>query len=763
MKKIVTVVLLVFTIMFFVKRPSVNALVINDSLEELRGVWVSTVSNIDIAKQKGNTEKAINDYKEELLSILNRAEYFGLNAIFFQVRPSNDAFYESAYNPWSQFFYQHGVNPGWDMLSWLADECHARGIELHAWLNPYRVTASRVASFSDGEEKINEIKLNLRKQAQNLYPEIDNPLNIKDDEEFLSTVVLGAEGQMVLNPAKQATIDHVTNTIVELIENYNVDGVHFDDYFYPSGGIESKYDSADYAAYKQNGGTLAVADWRRNNVDRMVKSVSDAVAEYNAKNPEQYTAFGISPAPVWAPSAERCPDGRGQEGGMDVICGSYSTYNTLYADTKKWVEEEWLDYILPQAYSSLENNYKEIVRWWSKICAPTKVKLYIGTGYYKLAETAEDSFGSAYEVENQFKFVRDNRYTEVDGFVLFSYKNLLSTTGNLGSANVLLKKAWNNGSLLPSYEEVKPITELPTVELTKLGSKYYMSFNEVANANGYALYAIPKGQAVDFSADGVIVQKIFNKLGTGDKQQYNALTDFSASNYDFYIRVFDNDNKPIDEYVKVDFDNAIINEGAQIEILQFEDRDYAVGEIIKVRASITSDLGLPLTVVLRVKYDDGGYTTKFNMVEVEPGIYEYEYHTLLDAVTQLKISVDDTDRTVEYELPAVAVGNAHKHEFVDGECACGEKDPNYIPPHEHEFVDGECACGEKDPNYIPPHEHEFVDGECACGEKDPNYEEPKEPEEPKQPSNGGMNCSMGFVSIIPLIGAATLLLIRKKK
>ena len=286
MKKIVTAVLLVFTLMFFVKTPQpVEALVLNDSLEELRGVWVSTVSNLDITKQNGKTEKAINDYKNELIDILNKAESYGINAIFFQVRPSNDAFYESEYNPWSQFFYQHGVNPGWDMLSWFIEECHNRGIEFHAWLNPYRVTASKVASFSDGEAKINEYKFNLRAQAQNLYPNINNPLNIQDDEEFLSTIVLGAEGQMVLNPAKEATINHVTNTIKELIEKYNVDGVHFDDYFYPSGGIETKYDSQDYNAYKQAGGTLGIEDWRRDNVDRMVKSVSDVVAEYNLNNP----------------------------------------------------------------------------------------------------------------------------------------------------------------------------------------------------------------------------------------------------------------------------------------------------------------------------------------------------------------------------------------------------------------------------------------------------------------------------------------------
>lgn len=729
MKKIVTVFLLVFTLMFFVKTPTVNALKHNGSLEELRGVWVSTVSNIDIKKQSGTTEKAINEYKQELLSILDKAETFGLNAIFFQVRPENDAFYESEYNPWSQFFVQRGVNPGWDMLSWFIDECHSRGIELHAWLNPYRVTASRVADLkSDTEEEIKQKKFNLRAEAQRLFPDIKNPLNILDDEEFLSTIVLGAEGQMVLNPAKQATIDHVTNTIVELIEKYDVDGVHFDDYFYPSGGIESKYDGLDYAAYQQAGGKLGVADWRRENVDKMVKSVSDAVAAYNAENPDQYTAFGISPAPVWAPSIENCPDGRGQVGGMDVICGSYSTYNTLYADTKKWVEEEWLDYILPQAYSSLDGNYKEIVRWWSKICAPTKVKLYIGTGYYKVSETAEDTFGSAYEVDNQFNWVKNNNYTEVAGFVLFSYRNLRASSGNLGSANTLLQKAWYAGALLPSYEEVKPITELPKLDIMKLGNKYYMSFNEVENANGYVLYAIPKGQKVDFNAEGVIVQKIFNKLGTGAQQQYNSLTEYSIKNYDFVLRVYDNNNQPIDEYVEIDFSDVVENEGAKIELLEFEERQYSLGEVIKIRAKITSDLNLPLQVKLKIAYSGGAYSSTFDMVEVEEDIYEYEFETIIDVPTKFKIVVNDTDKDIELVLPEVEVIEGHTHKYVDGKCSCGKKDPNYKEPS-------------KDPD----------EGGNQGG---------------NQGGTGGTSMcpqAAAFVTGLPIIAAAAILLIRKKR
>ena len=139
------------------------------------------------------------------------------------------------------------------------------------------------------------------------------------------------------------------------------------------------------------------------------------------------------------------------------------------------------------------------------------------------------------------------------------------------------------------------------------------------------------------------------------------------------------------------------------------------------------------------------------MIEVEPGIYEYEYYTLLDSLTQLKICVSDTDREIELELPEITVGT-HKHIYVNGICSCGAKDPNYVE-HEHEFVDGECECGEIDPDY-EEHEHEFVKGECECGAKDPDY---------KEPSTGGSNCPMGFVSLLPMLAAATLLLIRKKR
>jgi hypothetical protein len=234
------------------------------------------------------------------------------------------------------------------------------------------------------------------------------------------------------------------------------------------------------------------------------------------------------------------------------------------------------------------------------------------------------------------------------------------------------------------------------------------------------LYAIPKGQKVDFNAEGVIVQKIFNKLGTGAKQQYNALTEYSTKNYDFVLRVFDNDNNPIDEYLSIDFSNVIVNEGAKIEVLEFEEKEYNVGDTVKLRAKITSDLDLPLTVSLQIRYDGGAYSTTFPMTEVEESIYEFEFETLVDGLTQFKIVVNDTDKDIELELPALEVVKEHKHKYVNGTCSCGKKDPNY-----------------KEPTDNPG-------GNQGGG-------------------TGGMNCNMGYISILPLLAAATILLIRKKR
>ena len=749
--KVFSSLVLVLLLMIMVSTPKVDAAIAGDDVVELRGVWVATVSNIDIAKQNGVTKEAQDKYKQQLIAIMDRVEALGLNAIFFQIRPANDALYESQYNPYSSYLAGLGVDPGWDMLSWFTDECHARGIELHAWLNPYRVTGENVIETGMTAEQIKQLKLNFRNKMKEADPDTLNPVVTLDEEEFLETIVAGKEHKLIFNPARQASIDHITNTIKEIIENYDVDGIHFDDYFYPNGGIESGIDQADYQKYIKEGGTLSIADWRRSNVDKMIEGVHEVVEAYNEKNPDKDVAFGVSPSAVWAPSATSCPD-RGAPGGTEnIVCGSYSSYTDLYADTKKWVEEEWLDYILPQVYYDFGSDYKEIVKWWANVVKKVDVKLYVGTAIYRVSEWQD---GLA--IKNQFDWIKANPNIDhyVDGFVLFSYKNLVSANNEMTIAQNQLKIYCNRGALLPVYNQSSSkITEDVKINVYKVSSNYSIQFNEVENANGYVLYGVPKGTTdIDFNASGIAIKKAYNQT-TGDALHIETVTQSSVANFYYVLRVYDRNNEEY-KYYTIDFEQAIENTGAQINV-EYDDRTYTKGEEIVLKIKADSDINLPVTVKVSTSLDGGAYRNTVTLTKGEDGYYTYTYSTFKDGTVTFKIVSNDTDVENTLEVGPFGVGQEveHKHNFVDGVCSCGEKDPDYVE-HTHEYVDGECECGEVDPNYNE-HQHNFVEGKCECGEIDPNYKKPT--------TGGGSGCAMSIVAGLPLVATCALILLRKRE
>ena len=667
MKKIISRILLVIALVLtigFVSSAKVNAVVYSDNPVELHGVWVATVSNIDIAKQGGTSAQAIQTYKDRLTTILNKMENFGMNAMFFQVRPANDAFYESAYNPWSEYFVGRGVNPGWDMLSWLATECHKRGIQLHAWLNPYRVTGSNVYDFKkDSLESINNVKKALRASIKGTGQNINNPILIENDEEFLEEIVAGAEDKLVLNPARQATIDHITNTISELINNYDLDGIHFDDYFYPSGGIEQGVEQKDYAAYKANGGSLDIKNWRRDNVDRMVKAVSDLVADYNQTH-DRYVAFGISPAAVWAPGTESCNDSRAQEGGMNVSCGSYSSYNDLYADTRKWVSNEWLDYILPQDYFPMGGNYEQIVSWWADEVAKTsKVKLYVGTGLYRFS-SGSGVWTDPEEINNQMDYVlsKPSIRRNVSGYVMFSYRNLLSSQATPKAAATKLQVRWKSGALLPTYGvSTKTVDfsngglDLQVFKLnTDSGVKYSVQFKQVANANGYVIYAVTKGVTPDFASSDTIMSKVYNQTIDTSRRNYT-MTQAGVNKYDFYLRVFDLNNNVVKTEL-IDFDHCEENPGPQVSISSNVTK-CDKGDVIMLNIKAVSVFELPLTVTLYVNHDNEGFGNEHYDITLDEN-YEahYEYETFRDEVISFKVEATDKDKTASETTQVIKVG-----------------------------------------------------------------------------------------------------------
>lgn len=401
MKKFVrTCVLLLSMAMLLLQLPG-TAVGAVDATEELRGVWIASVYNIDFPSAPGLSSS---QQKEELDAIVNNAKKMGLNAIFFQVRPSGDALYPSEYFPWAASLTgrQGKANSGnFDPLAYIIDKAHEEGIQLHAWINPLRITA---ANASNPKQDLNELSEdNFARQ----HPEY---------------VVAPADGMLYYDPGYPEVREHILNGIEEILNNYDVDGIHFDDYFYPSSVIDSFDDSASYKAYGQDFGDIG--DWRRDNINQLIYEAHRLVEKKG-----HGAVFGVSPSPLWANAKQ-------MEGGLPVG-SNFSTYSGQYADTKRWVEEEWLDYIAPQVYWNIgyaPADYKTIVQWWSDVTRKHDVDLYVGHAAYKIGDNSQsDAWLDPQEIPRQLQV--NEEIGGVDGDIYYGYSNLKAN--KLGIADTL--------------------------------------------------------------------------------------------------------------------------------------------------------------------------------------------------------------------------------------------------------------------------------------------------------------------------------------
>lgn len=367
-----------------------------EKVEEFRGVWVSTVYNLDFSKNGLNKEV----YKAEYRQLLNNLENLNMNSVIFQVRPKLDTFYKSKINPWSEYLTgKQGLDPGWDPLEWMVEETHKRGIEFHAWFNPYRVTT--------GSEKLSDLALNnwARQNPQYVY---------------------SFGGKLQLNPGEPEVIKYITNSVMEVVENYDIDAVHFDDYFYPFKSGNGWYFKEEETTFKKYGTEFKNKDdWRRNNVDTLIENIHNSIESYNENN-NRNVQFGISPFGIWGHKALH------MEGSLTPVT-SRASYDDQFADTRKWVKNNWIDYIAPQIYWSFDEKaapYAELVNWWSDAVKDTDVNLYIGHANYRQADPNNKnlSWMNPKEISNQLKF--NSLYEEVKGSIFFRYKSLIENTNN---------------------------------------------------------------------------------------------------------------------------------------------------------------------------------------------------------------------------------------------------------------------------------------------------------------------------------------------
>lgn len=299
---------------------------------ELRAVWVATVFHLNYPSTPGIGRDAL---AEELDAIVAKAKAAGMNAIFFQVRPCSDAFYASAIFPTSRFLTgRQGGQAVLDPLAYLVKQAHAANIQVHAWINPYRVTTS-------GEE--------LSSLAAS------NPAAKHPDW------LLQVEGNYYYNPALPEVRALVAEGVTELVSGYAIDGVVFDDYFYPAGITDE--DAASYSAYLAGGGRLSLGDFRRDNVNKLVESVSAAV-----KKIRPACLFGIAPRGIWR-NASADPAGSPTAGG--------AAYDDIFCDAMAWVKNRWIDYLSPQLYWDFDNAaapFIPLVDWWVKALAGSGVR-----------------------------------------------------------------------------------------------------------------------------------------------------------------------------------------------------------------------------------------------------------------------------------------------------------------------------------------------------------------------------------------------------
>ena len=399
---------------------------------EFRGVWVATVSNIDWPSTPGLTT---DEQKAELLAILDRAQALHLNAVILQVRPAADALYKSSIEPWSEYLtgrQGRAPSPAWDPLSYAVDQAHQRGLELHAWFNPYRAR----------------------------QPSAKGPLSKRHLANTAPALVKAYGTQLWMDPGESAVRKRTLRVVVDVVRRYDIDGVHLDDYFYPykektTAGTTDFPDARSWKKYLKTGGTLSRDDWRRENVNTLVHELNQQI--HKAK---PWVKFGISPFGIWRP-------------GFPEQVKGFDAYEQLYADSRLWWTNNWVDYLTPQLYWNIgkaEQSFPVLLRWWGDQNA-TPRHLWPGLYTSRVKEPTPAGNGMmannawvAGEIVAQIDSTR--AYPRASGAVHFSMKAFMSNQG--GIAARLAERVYGDVALVPPSPWLAPrAPSSPTVRVQK--------------------------------------------------------------------------------------------------------------------------------------------------------------------------------------------------------------------------------------------------------------------------------------------------------
>jgi uncharacterized lipoprotein YddW (UPF0748 family) len=380
---------------------------------EFRGVWVAAVSNIDWPSKPGLSTA---EQKEELLAILDRAQAAHLNAVVLQIRPAADALYKSSIEPWSEYLtgrQGRAPKPAWDPLAFAVEHAHQRGLELHTWFNPYRAK----------------------------HPSAKGPLSKRHLANTSPALVKKYGTHLWMDPGETAVRKRTLRVVLDVVKRYDIDGVHLDDYFYPykektANGTTEFPDTRSWTRYRKMGGTLSRDDWRRENVNTLVRQLNEQIHKT-----KPWVKFGISPFGIWRP-------------GFPEQIKGFDAYEQLYADSKLWWANNWVDYFTPQLYWPIakpEQSYPVLMRWWGE---QNSTERHLWLGLYTSRVRAPTPEGNGLAPSNAW--VADEIVAQIDtarayarasGTVHFSMKAFLNDQG--GVATRLAERVYGDVALVP--------------------------------------------------------------------------------------------------------------------------------------------------------------------------------------------------------------------------------------------------------------------------------------------------------------------------
>lgn len=465
---------------------------------EFRGAWIQCVN--------GQFEGMGTERMQQTLTYqLNELQKDGCNAIIFQVRPECDALYESKWEPWSRFLtgvQGKAPSPYWDPLQWMITECHKRGMELHAWINPYRA-------------KTKTTKVLAPTHIAQRHPEL----------------TFQYDGLTLLNPARQECRDYICNVVKDIVSRYDVDGLHIDDYFYPYPAAGQQIpDEADFQRF--NNGIKNKNDWRRYNVDMFIKQLSETIHET-----KPWVKFGVSPFGIYR-NKKSDPVNGSQTNGLQ-------NYDDLYADVLLWINNGWMDYVVPQIYWQIGHSaadYDELIHWWNRYSA--KCPLYIGEDVERTVQYKDPSNPNNHQLDAKMRL--HSKLPNVKGTVLWYAKAAVDNIGNYGT--MLRNNYWKNPAL-------QPIT---TKHAGKAPSKV-RKLKPIWTEDGYVLFwTAPKGKTWQTAATSYVVYA----FAPGEKIDTKSSDNIVAITQSTYYRLPYADGKAKYTYVVTAL-NRVQNESKQ--------------------------------------------------------------------------------------------------------------------------------------------------------------------------------------------------------